>query len=185
MPITGKLSVSTAEKKVFDPIPKGIYQFELVDITLKEGKKWNSEETEEKLSFKFACLKNGEFYGRYIWKDVSQKLSKYKGGSALYIVLTGLLDRQLTDEEVDNAKEFLSPILLNDLIGMQVILALGQAESEKSKTIYNTIESIQKAETTLPKFNPELRQEKQAAASVAKPAAEPDFGAEEPMPEIK
>lgn len=155
MPITKGLDVKTPEGKAFPAMPKGVYPFELIDVSLVEKKKYQSEELEMKIQFKFACIKEGPYYGRFIWRDVSQKLSKFKGGSNLYNVLKGILNREITEEEIANQKEVMGMEFYNSLIGTQLLLVVGQNTSEQTGKVFNSIDSYLPIEAKLPMYNPE------------------------------
>ncbi len=172
MPITkGELSVQGQTAGNFNPMPPDVYEFTLIDVAVVEKKKFNSEEKEKRIQFKFACIEEGPYYGSQVWRDVTQKLTKYKGGSNLYLALKGIMGREITDEEVNNAASFLSDELLNGLVGTQVRLSVDQVTSETGK-VYNNLVSYLPVKTKLPVYDPEKKPTK---ATPVGQVAEPSF----------
>lgn len=152
MPVSG-VKVVVSEGKSFDPLPTDVYQCELLDVEYKEQKAWKSEDMEDVLVFTFAVIEEGEHYGRRLWQYAKPKLSKFKGGSNLYKVLVGLNGgKQLTDEECAMPEVVCSDDALNDLIGKQVRLSVGQKEKQ-DKSIKNFVESYLPVKAVLPAFN--------------------------------
>lgn len=157
MPVSG-VKVVKQEEKVWDILPNDVYQAEVLDIELKEEKKWNSEEIINKLVFTFVVVEEGEFYGRRLWQYATPKLTKFKGGSNLYKVLSGIAGRQLTDEECASPEDTCSDEALNALIGKQVRLTVGQKE-KKNGELKNIIDGFMPVKTALPAFVPKEKTE--------------------------
>ena len=139
MPVQN-VSVTSGSGKDFTPLPKDVYTFQVLDIETKEGTKFQSDEVEEKLVFKFVCLDEGELYGRQIYKYVSQKLVGGGKPSSLYTRLAGLTGHLYSKEECKKASEIINVDFLNSLIGKHVRLSIGQKAREDGSTV-NTVES--------------------------------------------
>lgn len=155
MPITQPISITGAPANDFKPLPKDVYAFELIDIELVTEQGYQTEEMVDKLKFEFACLEEA-FYGRRLWQRASLKLTGGKKPSTLYTMLSEILGRQFTKEELANPSDFLSSDFLNSLIGKQLRLSVGQKASEKDASkINNKIESYLPAKQVYPKFDKE------------------------------
>ena len=152
MPVQGS-NVVAPEGKEWDLIPKDVYQVEVLDIELKEGTKYQSDEKQTQLVFTFVLIEEGEHYGRRMWQYASQTLSKFKGGSNLYKTIVGLNGGvQLTDEQCSNIDVTCSDEALNALIGKQVRLSIGD-KAKQDGTLKNIIESYLPIKEELPAFD--------------------------------
>lgn len=168
MPVQG-VKVFTPEGKEFEVLPEEVYHAEVLDVEFKMQKKWQSDEEESTLVFTFVVIEDGEHYGRRLWQYATPKLTKFKGGSNLYKVLTGLYGRQLTDDECASPEETCSDDAINDLIGRQVRLGVGQKVKENGelKNIINSFFKVKKGDE-LPSY---VQAEKDADAPKVQPKA--------------
>jgi len=122
--------------KTFDPLPKGIYHCQLIDI---ESKVWEGQD-EPSLNFTFVPIE-GEHYGKKVFASASLNM---KGGTKptnLYKLVTGLTGKDYTAEECKNQQEWMTFIFLSNLIGTQVNLVLSVAQ-KKTGGLKNVIDSI-------------------------------------------
>lgn len=171
MPLSQPINVQSASQTDFKPLPKDVYAFELIDIELVTEKGYKTEEMVEKLKFEFACLEE-EFYGRRIWQRATLKLTGGKKPSTLNILLSGVIGRQFTKDELDHPEKFLSAEFLNSLIGKQVRLALGQKPKESDPSqVNNTVDSYMAAKQTYPAFD---KEKSKALGEAAKSKAAPE-----------
>lgn len=119
------LKVEQVEAPKYEPIPVGIYQVELLDITSKSQETYDSRngktrerEYEEILSFQWVIL-SGELRGRSMWNNfipASLYISQKTGKNKLYKIVEGILGRALTQAEIMS----MNGKFLNDLITSQV-----------------------------------------------------------------
>lgn len=118
MPLDDSQEISKGGKGMsFDPLPEGVYPFQLITLDAFEDKAYKSEEMVTKFKFEFACLKD-EFYGRRVWKDTSNVVSapgQYQA-SHLWNLLKDLLGEE--------PKEDISAAEINALIGTKKNLVL-------------------------------------------------------------
>lgn len=176
MPIDTGLNIAGQQVNNFVLVPNDVYQCELVDIKMVQEKAWESEELENKLRFIFAVIEEGPYYGAKFFKTVGQKFTTGKKSSNLYILLSGILQRNFTFEECRDAAKILTNEFFNNLIGKQIRLAISQSPGKKdpSKT-YNNIDSYLPVKAMLPPFNPAKVKTEDAVGQVAaKP--QPDYG---------
>ena len=165
MPVSENLKVVGSESGDFEPLPRDVYTFELIDVEEETRTKYQLDEEEEVIKFTFACIEDGPYYGRRIWRRATPKLSGGKKPSNLFSVLSGLTGKQYTREECKKPELIASPTHLNDLIGTQVRLSLGQKTSETTGKINNTIESFLPVKKKLPKFDPDKKPTGEAKSS--------------------
>jgi hypothetical protein len=137
----------TFEKKEgqdYPPIPKGIYQVELLEIKANQNETYDSKmgKTAEKqyqtdLSYQFVLLtgqdKNGTLRGRNIWENFGHTFLYIgkNGKNNLYRIVEAFLKRELTKEEEANG---ISAKLLNSFIGKQVMIAVEPKTNKQGKT---------------------------------------------------
>lgn len=162
MPLTQSIEIKGASANDFEPLAKDVYPFELVDIELVTEAGYQTEEMQDKLKFEFACLEEAplaggtSLYGRRMWKRVTLKLTGGKKPSSLYTLLTGVLNRAITPEELKDPKAVFTDTFLNALIGKQVRLSIGQKPGEKDPSkIYNTIDAYLPVKEVYPAFDKE------------------------------
>jgi len=159
MPITGPVSVSGQSNKEYSPMPIDVYQFEVLDVVSKEGKKYQSDEVESKFSFTFVCIEPGAFYGRRIWRETNTKFVGGQKPSNLFTVISGITNRTFSREECENAGSVITDEFLNSLIGVQVRLSIGQKRNELTGKTNNIIASYLPVKAQLPVFDPEKKPE--------------------------
>lgn|SRR3990167_3951486 len=175
MPITSPVTITGASANDFLPLPKDVYPFELIDIELVNEKGYQTEEMEDKLKFEFACLDEAN-YGRRLWKRCTLKLTGGKKPSALFTMLTEVLGRQFTKDELSDPSKFLSSDFLNSLIGVQLRISVGQKPKESDPTkINNTIDSYLPKKESYPAFDKEKSKAlaEQAKAQPVQEVAQP------------
>ena len=116
------IKIVKKEKMEYPPIPKNIYQAEILDINLKDAKGKFAQPGEKNFSFQFTLLegedKGKSLRGRNIWNNfVPTYLYIGKAGkNDLYRILEASLGRELEPaEEANFDKNF-----INNLIGQQL-----------------------------------------------------------------
>lgn len=142
----------------FAPLPKDVYQVELLDVEMQTKATWKTRnEPEDKqimedvFSFQFTLLegKDGEqsLRGRNAWANFVPSylyISQAKGKNMLYRIVEGLLGREIDQKEV---AEGFSGKLINSLVGKQCRLNVEPVT--KGEKIYNKITDILKANSFL------------------------------------
>lgn len=146
-------SLPERETKDFEPLPVGAYHAELIDIEQRDGTDFQGNPAKQ-LSFTFAVIQDGEFYGRRLWANASEKMVGGTKPSNLFRILTGITGKSFSKEECANAHEWLNASFLNSFIGTQKLLAVSQKPKQMGG-MKNVIESILPVSTNLPPFNPD------------------------------
>lgn len=145
------------EVKEFEALAPGIYQCELTDIELKDSTNFDGE-AEKQYSFEFTVIEEGDYYGRKLWGNASQKFVGGSKPSNLFKIISGVVGKDFTKDESRTAHEWLNPGYFNALIGRQNLLAVSQKE-KTSGGKKNVIDSILPVKEALPAYDPALRQE--------------------------
>jgi len=133
-------------------VSSNVYQVEIVDISMVQGKKYQSEEKEDKFKFVFAIVEPGKFFKCVLKKKFSVKLNPpFNNGNAsgLYSVFCAALNAQLTKKE---CQSFMANIGVhaNELEGKQLKITVKKLEGDDG--FYNKITDYLPAETPI-KFN--------------------------------
>jgi hypothetical protein len=169
-----KMHIPKEEAKVYPPLPKNIYQVELLDISLRDAKGKYAKPGDKNFSFQFTLLegkdKDNDLRGRNVWANfVPTALYIGKNGkNELYNIVEAFLGRELTLEE--EAKG-LSGLFLNTLIGQQVKVFVDHRFDKVDRTkIYDNITSYIAATQRL---TPLTAEEKEKAKVKAKSEPEP------------
>lgn len=149
MPIDETMVIQKKEGKTFPPLPKDIYQAELLDISTQERPTYDtrlkpdSEKVFEKVfSFQFTLLEGRdgetELRGRNVWANfVPTYLYIGKNGkNDLYRIVEALHGQELGPQE---EAEGLTGAMLNSLIGKQCRISV---EPKKSKDGSKTFDQI-------------------------------------------
>ena len=165
MPITNNFPIPKEEKKFYPPLPEGIHQCELLDVSVEErptfdtrNKPDNEKIMENTLKFQFTLLSgkdaNGDLRGRNIWVNYVQAMLYIgkNGKNKLYQIVEALIGRELTREEEANFQaEY-----LNSYIGMQCVIGLKHKKS--GENIYDNAEGFYKINTSLPSLTAEEKE---------------------------
>ena len=158
---------SKKEITEFLPIPKNIYQVELLDITAENRPTYDTRLKpddekiyEEVLNFQMTLLagkdKLEDLRGRNIWINfvpTSLFISKKNGKNMLYRVVEALIGRDLTPQE---EAEGLTSEKLNKLIGRQ--LRIGVELIEKDGKSYNKVKDCFSKEVDYPSLTTEEKE---------------------------
>ena len=135
MPLTEPINIEKRETKEFPPIPKDIYQVELLDISIQERPTYDTrlKSKEEQIIEKVFCFqftllegkdKDGkDLRGRNVWANFIPSylyISKKNGKNKLYRIVEALLGHELTPTE----EATLDISILNGLIGKQCRLSV-------------------------------------------------------------
>jgi len=146
--IDNNYQIPKEEKKEYPPLPKNVYQVELLDISLNDAKGKFAKPGEKNFAFQFTLLagkdKDGDLRGRNVWNNfVPTALYIGKNGkNSLYQIVEAFLGRDLTPEEEATG---LSGSLLNSFIGKQIKVFIDHRIKD-GKT-YNNITSYMPIET--------------------------------------
>lgn len=147
MPVQDDLKIEKQEGKEYPPIPKDVYQVQLIDVEQKEKANYdtrNKPEAEQVmetvLNFQYALLegKDGEeeLKGRRVWANFVPSylyISSKNGKNKLYRTVEALLGREL---ELKEEAEGITGKMINDLIGKQCRLSI-EPKVKNDKTYDN------------------------------------------------
>jgi hypothetical protein len=143
--------IKKEEAKIYPPIPKNIYQVELLDIDEKDAVGKFAKEGDKNFVFQFTLLagkdKEQDLRGRNVWDNfVPTSLYIGKNGKcSLWQIVEAFLARDLTPQE---QAEGLNGKLLNSFIGNQIKIFVDHKLS--GEKIFNKITSYMPAESLLP-----------------------------------
>jgi hypothetical protein len=160
--IEQQIKIKKEEKKEYPPIPENVYQCELLDITMKETNKYQSQEKENVLDFQFTLLngkdKNGDLRGRNLWRNyVPMSLYIGKNGkNVLYQIIEAIQNEEMSPEQ----EAMLDSQAINSLIGKQVRVVVKNKPDAKGK-IWSNIVSFLPIESELPGLTPEEKEKAQ------------------------
>jgi len=160
------------KKKEFpqqEPLPKGIYTVELLDIIEKEQPTWetrfkpeNEQEMEYVLNCKFGIL-DAEYRGRFIWMNYVPTyfhISKKNGKNKLFRMVEALQERDLTQVEI---VEGFNTQFMNGLIGKQCQVIV--EPNEKNDKVFDKITDLLVSKNKKESLNPtEAQTEKELTA---------------------
>ena len=184
--IDDNFQILKEEAKIYPPLPKNVYQVELLDITLKDAKGQYAKPGDKNFSFQFVLLAGEEankdesgneviesLRGRSVWDnfvDTTLFIGK-KGKNSLYQIVETYLERELTREE--EAKG-LTGAFLKSFIGKQIKVFIDQVPSKKdSNIIYNNITSYIKADSQLTPLTEEEKENSKVKNKEEDTVAEP------------
>lgn len=153
MPISENQAIVKNDGTSFTPIPKGVYEVEIVDITFKpkEEQKVSKFEPKDKYYVKLGILTDGESRGKSITHFVSTSYNAgFSGGQAskLYELTCAVMDENIDDKvELD----------LNTLIGgIFVIMVKEKATADgRVTTVIAEVTSLPKGKKVVPLTNEE------------------------------
>lgn len=165
--ITEEFKVEKKEKTEYPPLPKNVYQVELLDITDRKNPTYDTKNLAEDkriyetvLDFQFTILKGSEktdnetkdLRCRNIWENfVPNFLYEGKNGkNKLWKIVKATLGRDLTPED----EATLDSKALNSLVGSQLRIITGHKEG-KNNAIYDTITEYLPAEEKLSQLTEE------------------------------
>jgi hypothetical protein len=172
MPLDENLVINKEEVKTYPPIPKNIYQAELLSIDSKEATGKFSNPGDKNLVFQFTILsgkdKDQDLRGRNVWENFAQT-SIYigkNGKNTTWQIIEAFLGRELTPEEEAGG---INGKLLNSFIGKQVKIFVDHKLSNGK--VYNRITSYITADEQL---TPLTDEEKESAKVKVKKEAVKD-----------
>ena len=181
MLIPNDFKILKEEKKIYPPIPRNIYQVELLSVELVDAKGKYAKAGDKNFSFQFTLLsgkdKGEDLRGRNVWNNfVPTSLYIGKAGkNALYQIVEAFLGKDLSPAEEAAG---LSGALLNSFIGQQIKVFIDHNISNGK--IYNNIISYMPIETP---FNSLTAEERDKARVKIKNKPEFMPADEPPMPE--
>jgi hypothetical protein len=161
MPVTEEFQSKAkfGTKKTFDPIPEGVYTFQVFDIEGYTDKAYQSDEDVDKYKFTFVLLDDEEFdgelngaqqaRGRRIWKDCPIKWSpgsEGKNPSNLWLIASAAIGHELTMEECRTLN-------VNSLIGKQLKIGV-KVRRKQDGGLKNIADSYYKASRKLAPYEP-------------------------------
>src|SRR5574343_18205 len=159
--IPNDYKVNFEERKTFEPLPKNIYQVELLTIDLVDALGKYNKPGDKNFVFQFTLLdgsdKGESLRGRNVWNNfvpTSIYLGK-NGKNSLWEIVEAFLGRELTRQEITNG---ISGSLLNSFIGKQIKIFVDHRIKD-GKT-YDTISSYMPASV---KINSLTEEEKDKA----------------------
>lgn len=138
--INEELKIEKKEKETYPPLPKNIYQAQILDVNLVEAKGQFAKEGEKNLAFQFTLLegkdKDESLRGRNVWDNfVNPYLYIGKNGkNSLYRIFEAVIGRELTPEE----EVTLDQKNVNGLVGKQIRISV-EPKQAKNGNIYNNI----------------------------------------------
>ncbi|MDP2763197.1 MAG: hypothetical protein Q8O27_01630 [Enterobacteriaceae bacterium] len=175
------------EKKVYPPIPKNVYQVELLEISLNDAKGKFAKPGDKNFAFQFTLLsgsdKGESLRGRNVWNNFVPTILYIgkNGKNSLYGIVEAFLGRELTPQE---EAEGLTGKMLNSFIGAQIKVFIDHRV--KGDKIYDTITSYMPADskdvglTAEEKENARVKVKKEEPKEVYEPNDEnPPVGEEE------
>lgn len=162
--------VFIAEKKEsvnYLPLPKDVYQVELLDVNLENTVSYDTRNKpdaekiyEKTLSFQFTLLEGSEngksLRGRNIWANLIPSylyISSKNGKNKLYKIVEALIQRELTKEE---EAEGITDKKLNSLIGKQCRISVENVT--KGDKTYDRINDWFKINSGLPLLSAEEKE---------------------------
>lgn len=187
MPVDNNLKIEKKESVEYPPLPKDIYQVELLDVSSEEKVTYDTrnkpeveQEKETVLSFQFTLLsgKDGEqnLRGRNVWLNFVPNylyISSKNGKNKTFRVIEALLSREITLEEEANG---ITGEMLNQLIGKQCRVSVEPKKSGdktfdnitdllKANDLFNalTIEEKEKAKVKKEEKTEDKQEDKQEA----------------------
>ena len=182
--------VYTGKATEYDPIYDGeIYQAELLKVELRDKlaiyvDPAHGENGKYNISFEFAILNDGEFYGRRLWSTASLSLKPEGkiGPTVLYKIVTKMLKSELTWDDCASYAPTIKILMgnLEELVGRQIKLAIENVKKDDGK-IKSTIKTFSEVKTDLPAFDAE-RSKKIGEDARAKKAATEEVVIKEPLP---
>jgi hypothetical protein len=156
--INDDFKIVKEEKKEYPPLPKNVYQVELLEINLNDAKGKYAKPGEKNFAFQFTLLagknKEVDLRGRNVWNNfVPTSLYVGKNGkNSLWQIIEAFLGRDLTQAE---EAEGLNSKMLNNFIGKQIKIFVDHKLS--GDKIYNNITSYMPAENQLEPLTAEER----------------------------
>jgi hypothetical protein len=177
--INEEITIEKREKKEYPPIPKNIYQAEILDVNLNDAKGKFAKPGEKVFSFQFVLLdgkdKEGSLRGRSVWANFVQTylyIGK-SGKNDLYNIIEAVLERELElEEEANFDKNF-----VNSLIGKQLRLMIEPRVTDKgtydnvtnyleASTKINALTSEEKEHSTVKNKKEEVKEKQDEIADV-------------------
>lgn len=149
------MKIEKQEGQVYEALPPDVYQVELLDIALKDGKNYNKpEQSEKQFTFQYTILE-GELRGRNIWANFvpTYLYVGNKGKNKLYKVIEAIHGVMTPEEEANLDTKF-----LESLIGKQCRITM-EEKTKGDKTYCNPVSWL-KAKTNL---TPLTEEEKEKA----------------------
>lgn len=170
MPVDTNIKVEKKETAEYPPLPKDIYQAELLDITSEEKVTYNTKnkpEEEQELEVQMSCqfvllegkeVKDGKeksLRGRMVWVNYVPTflyISKKYGKNKLFRLAEAILGRELTPED----EATLDGNVINTFIGKQCRLNV-EPKVSGDKT-YNNVTDLLKINDKLDALTPEEKE---------------------------
>ena len=184
MPIPNDFKIIKEEVKVYPPLPKNVYQVELLSIELKDAKGKYAKEGDKNFTFQFTLLhgkdKDQDLRGRNVWNNfVPTALYIGKNGkNALYQIVEAFIGRDLMPAEEAAG---LTGATLNAFIGRQIKVFIDHRVKD-GKT-YDNITSYMAIENRMTPLNEEEKENARVKVKKEVPVEEYNQSEEPPLPE--
>lgn len=158
MPINEDINAATSNG-TFPPIPTDVYQVQIKDVLTVKSKKYNSNEEQIQLNYKFIILDEGEFKGRFL--QAWSTLVWFTGGqgqrapSKLFMIIKAVHDFYYKDKKTGTSSvsewtpDMINATVINDLIGKQLRVSSSELPSGGKVTAFMPIK------VTLPEWKEE------------------------------
>lgn len=153
MPVDASLRFPEPKKLDLPLIPSDLYQVQLLDVTVKELENRKTREMEPKLSFKFAILDEGAWYGRFLFVTSAMSLNMKAHFFKMFPAIVG---RQPTKEEIAAPHKVFTGDFINSMINTQLRVMVSQEPLENdANTLRNKITSFAPVKAQLPAYDEE------------------------------
>lgn len=199
--LDNNITFEKKEGKEYPPLPKGIYQAELLDVKAEENETYDSKmgktngvkKYQTDLSWQFTLLagrdesqekeENKELRGRNIWNNFGQSFLYIgkNGKNDLYRIVEAFLGRTLTQEEEANG---IPSSLINSFVGKQINLSVEPKTSKQGKTFDNIVDYF-KINTELPQLTAEEKENARVKEKDEKAQASSNLNPEENTPAMQ
>jgi hypothetical protein len=156
------------EGQDYPPLPKGIYQAELLSVKAVQNETYDSKtknkdpkEYQTDLVYQFTLLsgkdKDGkDLRGRNVWENFGQSFLYIgkNGKNNLYRIVEAYLGRELTREEEANG---IGAAVINSFVGKQIMLSIEPKTTKQGKT-FDRIADYFHAQSALPRLTDEEKE---------------------------
>jgi hypothetical protein len=157
------------ESQEYPPLPKGIYQAELLEVKAVQNETYDSKknnknpkEYQTDLVYQFTLLsgkdKDGQdLRGRNVWENFGSTylyISTSKGKNNLYRIVEAFLGRELSQEEEANG---IGAAIINSFVGKQIMLSIEPKTTKQGKT-FDRIADYFHAPSALPRLTEEEKE---------------------------
>jgi hypothetical protein len=191
--LDANLNFPKKESNEYPPLPKGIYQAELLELKAEENETYNSKmgktngvkEYQTDLSYQFTLLsgkdKDGTLLrGRNVWENfgASYLYIGKNGKNNLYRIVEAFLGREITREEEATG---ISAQMLNSFIGKQVQISVEPKKSKDGTKSFDKIIDYFAINALLPALTEEEKEKARVKKDEEKTDGQPTHSAGVPL----